>query len=311
MENHVVIIGSGPAGLTAALYAGRSKLNPLLVRGELPGGLLATTDSVENFPGFPEEVGGVELALRMEEQAARFGARFLETMITRVDLSRQPFRLTTSEGEQIAAQTLIIAIGASPRKLGIPGEEEFTNRGVHYCANCDGIAFEGKRLVAIGGGNSALDEGLFLTRYVSELVLVHRRNELRADPILQERALANPKMRFLFNTTVRSIEGDEVVTGVRLMDLHSGQEEFLPTDGVFIYIGHEPNTALFRGQLDLDPAGYIRADISTRTSVPGVFAAGDVADPRYRQAITAAGDGCRAAMEAARFLADLPAKALV
>ena len=255
MEHQVVVLGSGPAGLTAALYAARARLNPILVRGEQAGGLLATTDSVENFPGFPDGIGGFELMLRMEEQAEHFGTRFLETSITRVDLSRRPFRLETTTGEPLITQTLIIATGANPRKLGVPGEMEFTNRGVHYCANCDGIAFEGKDVIIVGGGNSALDEGLFLTRYVSQLIIVHRRDSLRADSILQERARANPKVRFLFHTAVSAIEGDTVVTGVRLKDLQSGTESRLPIDGVFAYIGHDPNTALFRGQLDIDPAG--------------------------------------------------------
>ncbi len=301
----LIILGSGPAGLTAALYAARARLHPLLVRGEQPGGLMATTERIENFPGFPEEVGGVELALRMEEQAEHFGTQFLDATITHVDLGQRVFTLETETGTVLQARALIIATGASPRLLNVPGEAEFTNRGVHYCANCDGIAFEGRRVVAVGGGNSALDESLFLTRYVSELFIVHRRATLRADPILQERARANPRIHFLLNTTVSAIEGDEVVTGVRLKNVDNGAEWLLPTSGVFPYLGHTPNTALFRGQLELDAMGYIRADAAMHTSVPGVFVAGDVADAEYRQAITAAGDGARAAIQAARFLGQL------
>lgn len=304
MHSKVVIIGSGPAGLTAALYAARANLEPLVVRGLQPGGLIATTSEVENYPGFVEGIGGFDLADNMEKQAARFGTSFMDALIEDVDLSQRPFRLTTDSGEVITADTLIISTGASPRKLGVPGEDKLANRGVSYCATCDGFFFRNKRVVVVGGGNSALDEGLFLTRYVTELVIVHRRDKLRADPILQERAFTNPKVRFIWDSAVDEVLGDTGVTGVRIRNLKTGEVSELETDGVFPYIGHVPNTRIFAGKLDLDENGYIKADHRTRTAIPGVFAAGDVVDFIYRQAITAAGEGCRAAMEATWFLAE-------
>jgi thioredoxin reductase (NADPH) len=304
MHRKVVIIGSGPSGLTAALYAARANLEPLVIRGLQPGGLIATTNEVENYPGFPEVVGGFDLAQKMEDQAARFGTEYMDALVEQVDFSQRPFKLTTDRGETVTADTVIISTGASPRHLGVPGEEKLANRGVSYCATCDGFFFRGKKVVVVGGGNSALDEGLFLTRYVSELVIVHRRDALRADPVLQERAFSNPKVRFVWDSTVGEILGDENVTGVRLKNLKTGEETAIEADGVFPYIGHVPNTAIFKGQIDLDETGYILADDRTRTNVPGVFAAGDVVDHVYRQAITAAGDGCKAAMEATWFLAE-------
>jgi thioredoxin reductase (NADPH) len=304
MHRKVVVIGSGPAGLTAALYAARANLEPLVIRGLQPGGLIATTNEVENYPGFPDVVGGFDLAQKMEDQAARFGAEYMDAMVEQVDFSQRPFKLTTDRGEIVTADTVIISTGASPRHLGVPGEEQLANRGVSYCATCDGFFFRGKKVVVVGGGNSALDEGLFLTRYVTELVIVHRRDALRADPVLQERAFSNPKVRFIWDSTVSEILGKENVTGVRIKNLKTGAETSLEVDGVFPYIGHIPNTALFKGQIDLDEAGYILADDRTRTNVPGVFAAGDVVDHVYRQAVTAAGDGCKAAMEATWFLAE-------
>jgi thioredoxin reductase (NADPH) len=304
MHSKVVIIGSGPAGLTAALYAARANLEPLVVRGLQPGGLIATTSEVENYPGFVNGVGGYELAEHMEQQAARFGAQFKDAIITHVNAEQRPFVLTTDGGEQITADTLIVSTGASPRKLGVPGEDLLANRGVSYCATCDGFFFRGKKVVVVGGGNSALDEGLFLTRYVEELVIVHRRDSLRADPILQERAFANPKVRFIWDSTVEAILGEDKVTGVRISNLKTGERHDMPTDGVFPYIGHVPNSWLFQDLLELDEGGYIRTDGRTRTKVPGLFAAGDVVDHIYRQAITAAGEGCMAAMEATWFLAE-------
>jgi thioredoxin reductase (NADPH) len=304
MHSKVVIIGSGPAGLTAALYAARANLEPLVIRGLQPGGLIATTNEVENYPGFPEVVGGYDLAQKMEDQAARFGTTYMDAVVEQVDFSVRPFQLTTDRGDVITADTVIISTGASPRHLGVPGEEKLSNRGVSYCATCDGFFFRGKRVVVVGGGNSALDEGLFLTRFASELVIVHRRDALRADPVLQERAFSNPKVRFVWDSTVSAVLGDEHVSGVLIKNLKTGAETVLDTDGVFPYIGHLPNTAIFEGQIDLDEAGYILADERTRTNVVGVFAAGDVVDHVYRQAITAAGDGCKAAMEATWFLAE-------
>ncbi|MCG8346913.1 MAG: thioredoxin-disulfide reductase [Chloroflexales bacterium] len=304
MHSKVAIIGSGPAGLTAALYAARANLEPLVIRGLQPGGLIATTSEVENYPGFVEGIGGYELYENMEKQAERFGTQYLDTIVTNLDLSQRPFTLETDSGQTVTADTLIVSTGASPRKLGVPGEEQLANRGVSYCATCDGFFFRNKRVVVVGGGNSALDEGLFLTRYVDELVIVHRRNQLRADPILQERAFENPKTRFTWDSVVTKILGDDTVTGVQMKNLQSGEETILETDGVFPYIGHIPNTSLFKDKLDLDENGYILTDGRTRTNIPGVFAAGDVVDHIYRQAITAAGEGCMAAMEATWFLAE-------
>ncbi|HNP72627.1 MAG TPA: thioredoxin-disulfide reductase [Kouleothrix sp.] len=304
MHSKVVIIGSGPAGLTAALYAARANLEPLVVRGLQPGGLIATTSEVENYPGFVEGIGGYDLADNMEKQAARFGTQFKDALIESIDVAERPFKLTTDGGETITADTLIVSTGASPRKLGVPGEEQLANRGVSYCATCDGFFFRNKRVVVVGGGNSALDEGLFLTRYVSELVIVHRRDTLRADPVLQERAFSNPKVRFVWDSTVSAVLGDQSVAGVRIQNLKTGEESDLATDGVFPYIGHIPNTWLFQGKLNLDESGFIVTDGRTRTNIPGIFAAGDVVDHVYRQAITAAGDGCKAAMEATWFLAE-------
>jgi thioredoxin reductase (NADPH) len=304
MHSHVVIIGSGPAGLTAALYAARANLEPLVVRGLQPGGLIATTSEVENYPGFVDGIGGYELAENIEKQAARFGAQYKDALITKVDASQRPFVLTTDSGETLTADTLIVSTGASPRHLGVPGEEELANRGVSYCATCDGFFFRNKKVVVVGGGNSALDEGLFLTRFVDELIVVHRRDSLRADPVLQERALSNPKVRFIWDSTVDTIIGDEKVTSVKVRNLKSGEVHDLAVDGVFPYIGHIPNSGLFTGILELDENGYIVTDGRTRTKVPGIFAAGDVVDHIYRQAITAAGEGCQAAMEATWFLAE-------
>jgi thioredoxin reductase (NADPH) len=304
MQRKVVIIGSGPAGLTAALYAARANLEPLVIRGLHPGGLIATTSEVENYPGFVDGVGGYELYEHMEKQAARFGTEYKDAIVERVDLSERPFKLYTDSGEEIKAEALIIATGASPRKLGVPGEEILANRGVSYCATCDGFFFRGKKVVVVGGGNSAFDEGLFLTRFVDELVIVHRRQEFRADPVLIERAQDNPKVRFILDSTVSEVLGDEKVNGVKIKNLVTGEESVLPTDGVFPYIGHVPNTWLFKDWLELDETGYLVTDGRTRTKIPGVFAAGDVVDHIYRQAITAAGEGCQAAMEATWFLSE-------
>lgn len=308
MHYRVMIIGSGPSGLTAALYAARANLEPVVVRGQQPGGLIATTDEVENYPGFPDAINGFDLADKMERQAARFGAQFIDGLVERVDASERPFRVMLDSGETHTADTIIVSTGASHRKLGIPGEDEFANRGVSYCAVCDGFFFRDKRIVVVGGGNSAVEEGLFLTRFASEVVLVHRRDQLRADPILQQRAFNNPKMRFVWDTVATEIIGNGKVSGIRLKNVKTGTEELLETDAVFPYVGHVPNTGLFKGVLDMDPSGYILTDGRTRTNVPGIFAAGDVVDHIYRQAITAAAEGCQAAMEASWYLDNLDAQ---
>ena len=304
MHTRVAIIGSGPAGLTAALYAARASLEPLVIRGLQPGGLIATTSEVENYPGFVDGIGGYELSDNMEKQAMRFGAKFKDTLITSIDASQRPFVLHTDDGEPITADTILVSTGASPRHLGVPGEEKLANRGVSYCATCDGFFFRDKRAVVVGGGNSAIDEGLFLTRFVTELVIIHRRDSLRADPILQERAFANPKVRFVWDSTVDEILGEQSVTGVKVRNLKTGEVTQIDTEGVFPYIGHVPNTGIFKGLLDLDENGFIKSEGNTRTNVPGIFAAGDVVDHVYRQAITAAGEGCKASMEVVWYLAD-------
>ena len=317
MHYKVIIIGSGPAGLTAALYAARANLEPVVIRGLQPGGLIATTDEVENYPGFPDAINGFDLADKMEKQAARFGTRFVDGLVETVNLpdpadpigSRAPIEVMLDGGETHTADTLIIATGASPRKLGVPGEDVLANRGVSYCAVCDGFFFREKRIVVVGGGNSAVEEGLFLTRFASEVYLVHRRDSLRADPVIQTRAFNNPKMKFIWNAVATEVLGDGKVEGIRLKHLHTGVEEVLPTDAVFPYIGHLPNTGLFADKVEMDPGGYIITDGRTRTSVPGVFACGDVVDQIERQAITAAGEGCQAAMEASWYLDNLEATA--
>jgi len=313
MHHQVFIIGSGPAGLTAALYAARANLNPVVIRGMQPGGLIATTDAVENYPGFPDAINGFDLAEKLEQQAARFGTTFVDGLVEAVhfgrgsdfDSARTAHVLTLDSGEQRTADAVIIATGASPRKLDVPGEERLANRGVSYCAVCDGFFFRDKRIVVVGGGNSAVEEGLFLTRFASEVYVVHRRDALRADPILQERAFSHPKMKFVWNTVVTEILGDGKVEAVRLQHLDTGAEDVFPTGAVFPYVGHLPNTGLFRGKIDLDDDGYIITDGRTRTSVPGVFATGDVVDRVYRQAITAAASGAQAAMEASWYLDNL------
>lgn len=298
---NVVILGSGPAGLTAALYTARAELDPLVIAGPDLGGQVSITHIVENYPGFPEGVGGQELVDRLKTQAERFGAEIRLDLATAVDLRQRPFRVTTTKGE-VAAETLIIATGAKPRTLDVPGEEELVGMGVSYCATCDGHFFKGMEVVVVGGGDSALEEGLFLTRYATTVTIIHRRDQLRAGRLLQKRARHHPKVRFVMNTVVTEILGEDEVEAVRLRDVSTGEERIFPTAGVFIFIGYEPNTEMFQGQLDMDERGYLKVDCRTRTNVPGVFAAGEVADPRYRQVITSAGMGARAAMEVVHFL---------
>jgi thioredoxin reductase (NADPH) len=300
---NVVIIGSGPAGLTAALYAGRANLAPLLIRGIEAGGQLTLTTLVENFPGFPKGVQGPELIELMQKQAAEFGAEFLEGNVTRVDLSRRPFLLEMSD-QRIEARTLIIASGASAKLLGLESERKLLGHGVSTCATCDGYFFRNKEVAVVGGGDTAAEEALFLTRYATQVNLVHRRDQLRASKIMQGRLVRNEKIKPIWNSVVADIldpaKGE--VTGVKLKNTKSGEETLKACDGVFIGIGHSPNTSLFRGQLEMNDVGYIITHEGAKTSVPGVFAAGDVQDPVYRQAITAAGSGCMAAIDAERFL---------
>jgi len=300
-HTNVLILGSGPAGLSAALYTARAELNPVVLGGMEFGGQAALTHVIENYPGFPEGVGGSELAELFKKQAERFGARFEFDVATEADLSQRPFRVK-SYGKEYLADALIITTGASPNHLNVPGEKELTGRGVSYCATCDGWFFKDKDVAVVGGGDSALEEGLFLTRYAKSVTIIHRRDELRAGAILQERAMNNEKVHFIWDSVVKEINGKEKVESLTLTNVKTKQESTLPIDGVFIFIGHTPNTQLFDGQLELDDKGYIKPDLLMRTSVPGVFAAGEINDPNYRQVITSAGMGAAAAIQATRFL---------
>ncbi len=303
----LIIVGTGPAGLTAAIYAGRANLEPLLIEGELPGGQLTQTTDIENFPGFPKGINGFMLMQSMREQAERFGARFESDQVAGAELRPGgPQKLILGGGEVRSAQAVIIATGARPRWLGVPGEEELKNKGVSACATCDGAFFRDVPIVVVGGGDSAMEEALFLTRFGSKVTVIHRRDQLRASPVMQKRAFENPKIEFCWNSVVTEILDVAAgrVTGVRVKNKISGEESVIECGGVFMAVGHVPSTEAFRGQLEMDGAGYIRLDgDSSRTSIEGVFAAGDCADHVYRQAITAAGMGCRAAIDAERWLA--------
>jgi thioredoxin reductase (NADPH) len=303
VDSDLVIIGAGPAGLTAGLYAGRALLNPIIMVGKAFGGQAAATSEMENYPGFPEGVGGMALTEQMAAQAARFGAETIYEEVTGVDLGVYPFILKTY-GPTYCVKALIICTGASPRRLNVPGETKFYGRGVSFCATCDAYFYRDKTVVVLGGGDSAVDESLFLTRFAREVIIVHRRDQLRASPILQRRAQENPKIRFVWDTVVDEILGENSVTGVRVHNVKTGEESVIPSDGVFVYVGLIPSTRLFEGQLALDENGYIITDKQQRTSVPGVFAAGDVQDPWFRQTVVAAGAGAAAAIEAQRFLAE-------
>jgi thioredoxin reductase (NADPH) len=303
MQNEkVVIIGSGPAGLTAALYTARANLSPLVITGNEIGGQVSITYEVENYPGFPEGLSGAELVERFQKQAERFGARMLQDQVVAVDFSHgSPFRIDT-QGQSYLAETVIVTTGASARRLGVPGEEAFIGRGVSYCATCDGFFFRGKDVVVVGGGDSALEEGLFLTRFANSVRIIHRRDALRAGQLLQERTLQNDKISFIWDTVIDEITGTNSVEAVTLRNVKTGQTELLKTDGVFIFIGHNPNNDLFQGQVKMDDKGYIVTDAAMQTSVPGVFAAGEIQDLIYRQVASSVGQGCSAGMSAIRWL---------
>jgi len=301
MSERVAIIGSGPAGLTAAIYAARAELAPIVFEGAQAGGQLTLTTDVENYPGFPEGVMGPELMELLRRQAQRFGARLEAADVTALDLSARPFSLDAG-GRQHRADSIIAATGAEARWLKVPGEERLRGYGVSACATCDGFFFKQKAVAVVGGGDTAMEEALFLTRFASRVTVVHRRDELRASAIMARRVLEHPSVGVRWNSVVQEILGEGAVTAVRLRDVVTGTVEDLPVDGVFVAIGHDPATELFRGQLDLDDKGYLRTTGNTMTSVPGVFAAGDVADFSYRQAVTAAAMGCRAAIDAERWL---------
>lgn len=300
---NIVILGSGPAGLTAAIYAARANLSPIVVEGEQPGGQLTITSDVENYPGFPEGVMGPDLMMGFRKQAERFGTQFMTGNVKKVSLNERPFTLTFSDGREVKAQTLIISTGASAKWIGIPSEKKLLGKGVSSCATCDGFFFRNMDIAVVGGGDTAMEEATFLTRFAKSVSVIHRRDTLRASKIMQEKAQKNPKIKFVWDSAIEEILGEKDVTGIRVRNLKTGGMSEMPLQGVFVAIGHEPNTALFREMIRCDKAGYILVDPgTTRTNIPGVFAAGDVADHNYRQAITAAGTGCMAAIDAERFL---------
>ena len=301
-KENIIIIGSGPAGLTAALYTARAQMEPLVISGNQLGGQISITSEVENYPGFPQGTTGPELVQLMQQQAERFGARLLIDEVTEVSLKGGPPFSVKTYADTYTADAVIVTVGASPRRLGVPGEEQFIGRGVSYCATCDGFFFRDKEVLVVGGGDSAIEEGLFLTRFATQVQVIHRRQELRAGETLKRRALANEKISFLLDTVVEEIRGNGKVEAVRLRNLKSDQVRELATDGVFIFIGHDPNSQLFAGQLDMDAQGYLVVDRKMMTNIPGVFAAGEIMDPIYRQIATSVGQGCAAAMMAERWL---------
>ena len=299
----VIIIGSGPAGYTAGVYTSRARLRTLIISGTLPGGQLMTTSEVENYPGFPNGIFGPELMMNMREQAERFGTVIVDDEVIRVDFSKRPFIVTT-HSENYEAESVLICTGASPRKLGIEGEQQFAGRGVSYCATCDGPFFKGEDIIVVGGGDTALEEATFLTKFGKSVKIIHRRESLRGSKILQQKAFENPKIHFLWNSVVADIKGDKKIGTVVIKDINNGKQQVIQAGGLFVAIGHEPNTAIFRGQLEMDDKGYIILKSQTKTSVEGVFAAGDVHDYRYRQAVTAAGFGCMAALDVEKWLTE-------
>ncbi len=302
-EKHVkvLILGSGPAGLAAALYAARAELEPIVLTGMQLGGQAALTHLIENYPGFPEGVGGAQLGELFQKQAEHFGAKVEFDMANEVDLSQRPYTVKTDSGEY-KAETLVITTGATPLHLEVPGEVELTGRGVSYCATCDGWFFKDKKVVVVGGGDSAFEEALFITRYASSVTLIHRREEFRAGAILQNRAKEHPKMNFILNTVVTEVVGTDKLTALKLKNMQTGEESAFETDGLFIFIGHAPNSQIFKGQVEMSDLGYVIVNDKMETSVEGVYAAGEIADPHFRQVVTSAGMGAAAAIQATRFL---------
>ncbi|MCJ7737851.1 MAG: thioredoxin-disulfide reductase [Anaerolineae bacterium] len=300
---NLAIIGGGPSGLTAALYASRGGHSPVVFVGNIPGGQISSTERVENFPGFPDGVNGAELAQRMVEQVQHFDVTIVQQGVKSVDFSGYPLELRTSS-DVYYASAVIVATGAFPRKLGVPGESEFFGRGVSTCATCDGFFYRDRRVVVVGGGDSAIEEGLFLTKFASEVVVIHRRDQLRASKILQERAFETPKMRFVWDSVVEEISGEQTVAGVNVRNVKTGAVSQIDTDGVFVYVGLIPATKIFKNQLEMDEGGYIITDRRGRTSAQGVYAAGDVQNPNFRQAVIAAGSGAAVAMEVERYIAE-------
>ena len=301
LEQDMIVIGGGPAGFTAALYAARAALKALVLIGPAPGGQAASTENLENYPGFPEGIGGQALATLIQEQAEEFGARLLFEEVIEADFSERPFKVKTYDKEY-RGKTIIIATGAKPRRLGVPGEEKFIGRGVSFCATCDGFFYRDKTVIVVGGGDSAMDEAMFLSKFASKIYVVHRRDQLRAARQLQERAFANPKIEFVWSSVVEEILGEDNVAGVKLRRVDTGEVSELSADGVFVYVGLDPNTQLFAGQIELNEQKYIITDKQQRTNVPGVFAAGDVQDPDFRQVVVATGTGAAAAIAAEHFL---------
>jgi len=309
---NVAIIGSGPAGYTAAIYTARANLNPVIIEGNLRGGQLMITTEVENFPGFPEGVQGPELMEKFRQQAEKFGTAFISGEVTKIDASSRPFKIWVNDSEMIEAKTLIVATGASAQLMNIPSEKEYMGFGVSACATCDGFFFRGKEVIVIGGGDTAMEEAVFLTRFCTKVYVVHRRDKLRASKIMQDKALNNPKIEFIWDSVIDEILGTQEngikkVTGARLKNVKTGTLTEKPIDGIFMAIGHKPNTGFLKGIIELDEKGYIVLKEHSQTSVPGIFACGDVKDLRYRQAITAAGSGCMAALDVEHFLEENPA----
>jgi thioredoxin reductase (NADPH) len=300
----VVIIGGGPAGLTAGIYAGRGNLKTVILEKGQPGGQIAQTEEVENYPGFPEVIAGFELSSRMVQQAEKFGAQLVSDEVLGLEKFQDGFRVKGYE-RAYTARVVIVATGANPRRLGVPGEDKFYGRGVSTCATCDGFFYRGKHVVVVGGGDAAVEEGTFLTKFAESVTVIHRRDELRANKVAQERAFRNPKMKFVWNTVVEEVLGDEVVTGVKVRNVQTNETSVMPTDGVFIYVGHVPNTEFLSGAVELNNHGYVAVHDEIYTSVPGIFSAGDVSDEIYRQLSTSVGAGTKAAMRAEKYLAEL------